>query len=150
VDQTLTIADQSTSTSTYSLQAGTLNANSSLIVGFDGNGSFTQTGGTANIAEGLDIQGDTGTGVYNLKGGALNVVAGTSIAAGLIYSGGATGTFNFTGGTLKVLAYITAGNLTQNATDSASTLDVTGNDTTIFAGYDLNGGTKGASLIVGG
>ena len=150
VDQTLTIADLSGSVGTYSLQVGTLNANSSLIVGRDGNGTFTQTGGTANIAEGLDIQDDVGTGVYNLKGGALNVVAGTSATAGLIFSGGGAGTFNFTGGTLKVLAYATGANLTQNATDGASTLDVTGNDTTIFAGYDLNGGTKGASLTVGG
>jgi fibronectin-binding autotransporter adhesin len=149
VEQTLTIADQSSSTSSYSLQGGTLNANSSILVGLDGNGAFTQSGGTANVAEGLDIQADAGTGVYNLKGGSLNVVAGTSTTAGWIYSGGTGGAFNFTGGTLKVLNYITGNNLTQNATDSASTLDVTGNDTTISAGYDLNGGTKGASLVVG-
>jgi fibronectin-binding autotransporter adhesin len=149
VDQVLTIADLMASTGSYSLQGGTLNANSSLLVGNDGNGIFTQTGGTANVAEGLDIQADTGTGVYNLKGGSLNVVSGSSMTAGWIYSGGTGGTFNFTGGTLKTLAFITDGNLTQNATDNASTLDVTSNDTTIYAGYDLNGGTKGASLVVG-
>ena len=149
VDQTLTIADLSTSVGTYNLQAGTLNANSSLLVGVDGNATFTQSGGTANVAEGLDIQADAGAGVYNLKGGSLSVVAGTSTTAGLIYSDGTDGTFNFTGGTLKVLNYITGNNLTQNATDNASTLDVTGNDTTISAGYDLDGGTKGASLVVG-
>ncbi len=149
VENTLTIGDLSTGTGSYSLQAGTLNANGSLVVGVDGHGTFTQSGGTANVTEGLDILDDAGTGTYNLKGGSLNVIAGTSTTKGWVYSGSGGGTFNFTGGTLKMLAYVSLGNLAQNATDNASTLDVTGNDTTIYGGYDLNGGTKGASLLVG-
>jgi hypothetical protein len=149
VDQYLIIADQSQSTGTYSLQAGTLNANSNLIVGLDGNGTFTQTGGIVNVTEALDIKGGAGTGTYNLKGGALRVVTGVSASKGFIYSGGGGGTFNFTGGSLRVLTFSTGTNLLQNATDNASTLDVTANDTTIYGGYDLNGSTKGASLVVG-
>jgi autotransporter-associated beta strand protein len=149
VEQSLIVADQPQSTGTYSLQAGTLNANSYLIVGLDGNGTFTQTGGTANVTEALDIQGSAGTGTYSFKGGSLRVVTGVLGGGGLIYSGGGGGTFNFTGGSLKVQGYAIAGNLIQNATDNPSTLDVTTNDTTIYGGYDLNGGTKGASLAVG-
>ncbi|HEV2972302.1 MAG TPA: hypothetical protein VGY55_20170 [Pirellulales bacterium] len=145
VDQALTIGDQAGSSGAYNMQGGTLDANSSLFIGFEGAGTFTQTGGMVNVADDLDIQLDQGAGTYNLKGGTLSVVGGGT----QIFSAGGKGVFNFTGGTLKVLAYSMGGNLAQSGSDSASTLDVTGNDTTIYAGYDINGGTKGAALMVG-
>ncbi|HEV3417860.1 MAG TPA: hypothetical protein VG056_13625 [Pirellulales bacterium] len=145
VDQALTIGDQAGSTGTYNMQGGTLNANSSLFVGFEGTGTFTQTGGIVSVADDLDIQLDQGVGTYNLKGGTLSVVNGGT----QIFSAGGTGVFKFTGGTLKVLAYSMGTNLAQSGSDSASTLDVTGNDTTIYAGYNIDGSAKGAALIVG-
>jgi hypothetical protein len=151
VDQGLILADQSGSSGTYKIQGGTLNANSGVTVGSDGSGTFTQSSGIVNIGEGLNIQGDAAvgaSGTFNLKGGTLNVVAGTSVTKGLIYSGGGAGSFNFSGGTLRTLAYFMGSNLTQNASDNPSTLDVTGNDTTIYGGYDINGGTNGATLLV--
>ncbi len=150
IERVLDMADQPTSTSSYSMQGGTLTVKSSVLVGSSGHATFTESGGTVNAGDDLDIAAFSGSGVYNLRGGTLNVNGGPSgSGSGLIFSAAGIGTFNFTGGTLRVREYSLSGNLAQSASTAASTLDATANDTAIDVPYTLNGAGNGASLLVG-
>lgn len=150
IERILDIADQSTSTSTFNMQGGTLTVNSGMLVGASGRGMFTQTAGTVNAGDDLDIVAFSGTGTYNLRGGTLNVVGGTlGAGSGTIFSAAGSGTFNFTGGTLRLLEYSMPAKLMQNASNAASTLDVTANNTILDVGYNLNGAGSGANLMIG-
>jgi hypothetical protein len=124
-----------------------------MEIGTFGTGKVTQTSGTVTTGGewGLIAIGDDagGSGTYELKGGVLDVAAGD---VGAIFAGPGTASFDFTGGTLKVKIFnptgapflsgsgFIQGGLTQNNTDGASTLDVTGNDTSISGDYNLLGG----------
>ena len=146
IERVLDIADQPTSTSTFNMQGGTLTVNSSLLVGASGRGTFNQTAGTVNAGDDLDIMAFAGSGTYNLRGGTLNVVGGPlGTGSGSIFSAAGTGVFNFSGGTLRVLEYSMPTKLVQTASNAASTLDVTGNDTVLDVGYNLNGTGSGAA-----
>jgi hypothetical protein len=75
-----------------------------LVVGHLGNGTFTQSGGTANVNGTLTVASQPGSvGTYNLQGGLLKATT--------ITPGSGTAAFNFTGGTLSVGTY--NGDLTQ-------------------------------------
>ena len=106
---------------------------------------MNQTGGILQVRSGGNLRltnAATATGKYNLKGGLLDAGAAT------ISKGTGNGTFNFTGGTLRVAA-IAADmlDLTQDAKDTPSTLDVTGNSTTINVNYTA-ADSSGVSLAV--
>ena len=135
----------------YNLESGTLNAPVLLL---DTGGTFTQTGGVADVVEGqaedetITTQpksglyvGYNGAGTYNLTLGTLQVGGATTIN-GLSqlfpgyeyigYNAGSTGTFNQTGGT----------NILGAPSEVIGTLYVgyggTGN-------YNLSGGTLGGN-----
>ena len=89
---------------TYSLSAGSLSVSSTsggLYVGYDGTGSFTQSGGTATVHS-LTLAYDIySSGTYNLNGGTLIVSS--------ISGGSGTFAFNFTGGTVQAGTNFSAG-----------------------------------------
>ncbi len=106
-------------TGTYNLYNGSLSVGGTTYVGYNGTGTFNQTGGThqtSNLYVGGSPDGTSGTGIYNLSGnGSLNVTgttyvgynggigtfnqSGSTHAAGSIIVGG-TGTYNYSGGTI--------------------------------------------------
>ena len=93
----LYIGYNSSDTGTYQLSGGQLSVNSSSYgeyVGYNGYGSFTQTGGTNQISNRLYLAYNTGsTGVYNFEGGKLILKS--------LWKGSGTAQFNFGGGTLQ-------------------------------------------------
>jgi hypothetical protein len=104
----LRVGGAATSTSTYTMDGGTLNVYNTAGVtggsriGLAGTGTFTQNGGTYNTTF-MEIggtnfaQGNGGTGTYNLNGGTL-------VASGTIYTnpqGGSQGILNVAGGSLS-------------------------------------------------
>ena len=86
---------------TYNLSGGTLNT-TSLTVAYQGEGTFTQTGGTHIVAGAISFA--TGgaalpsQGIYNLNAGTLQLQGGMNNDAG------GTGMFNLGGGTLQATA----------------------------------------------
>ena len=84
---------------TYLLSgSGSLVVNTFEYVGFQGTGSFIQSGGTSTVANDLDVGSRDGSaGSYTLSGTASLSVSGNEFAA---FSG--TATFNQTGGTNTV------------------------------------------------
>jgi T5SS/PEP-CTERM-associated repeat protein len=86
------------STGTYTLSGGTFTAPQSEFIGYGGNGTFNQSGGTNTVQSGaigyFDIAALTGsTGAYNLSGGQL------SVSKSEIIGDSGMGTFAQTGGT---------------------------------------------------
>lgn len=90
------------SSGSYNLQSGTLSVTSALVssteyIGYQGAGSFTQSGGT-HTAENMGMGANAGSsGTYNLRGGTLNV-------DGYIWHGSGTSTLRIDGGVLNVAA----------------------------------------------
>lgn len=111
--------------------AGALTTNN-LILGKDGIGTFTQTGGSNTVSNTITLAVNAGSaGTYNLNDGALHATTIT------VNSGG---TFNFNGGILSVNQF--NGDLTNNGGtlapgNSPGITDITGNyiqsETGIFA-----------------
>jgi autotransporter-associated beta strand protein len=103
------------------------------VVGYQGAGAFTQSGGT-NSANNLSL-GDHagGTGTYNLNGGTLIV---QSLAGG---SGAAA--FNFNGGTLQAVAtFSTALPISLTGSGGDSTIDTAGKTLTLAGPLSGPGG----------
>lgn len=84
-------------TGTFNLSGtGELNVGVGFAVGYNGPGTFNQTGGTVN-ANGepvLLVATPAHSGTYNLNGGTLNTIGVTTISTG-------NSTLNFNGGTIK-------------------------------------------------
>ena len=79
-DTGLYIGRGSGSSGTYNLSGGQLSANCDEYVGYEGAGTFTQTGGTNTITSDLHLGYNSGaSGTYNLSGGTLSAGNGTSI-----------------------------------------------------------------------
>ncbi|MBN1908644.1 MAG: PEP-CTERM sorting domain-containing protein [Pirellulales bacterium] len=92
---TITLAGGTWSTSTYELNDGAVYAEN-LIIGNQGDGTFTQNGGTVEVFGDLRLgTGIDSSGVYNLRGGNL-------IAHGFDLGSPGTGTLNIDGGTLML------------------------------------------------
>jgi hypothetical protein len=91
----LFLAQNPASTGTATLSGGLLSVASSEYVGYRGNATFTQTGGTHTIGSALIISANPGTstGSFNLQGGSLS-------AAALTINQG--GSLTQTGGTLTI------------------------------------------------
>ena len=112
---------------TYTLSSGSLTA-PILVIGYEGTGNFTQTGGTATVGDTLTLAQQPGSsGVYNLQGGslaALNEVVGSYGSGAFTQSGGT----NTVGGALNLSpATFTGGSSTYNLTDgylSAGTVNL--------------------------
>jgi autotransporter-associated beta strand protein len=94
---TLCIGNYSNSSGTYSLQGGSLTVPNEYI-GFSGNGTFTQSGGTHAVSSNLIIGNNSNSsGQYNLQ-------TGTNTIAGLLILGnnsGGTGSYTQSGGSLS-------------------------------------------------
>jgi fibronectin-binding autotransporter adhesin len=88
---------RTSSRAAYNLSGGTFNA-AAAFVGDNGIGTFTQTGGTANILRTL-IGGNAATGTYQLNGGTLTTLFVADLSATKTAA-----TFNFNGGTLRPAA----------------------------------------------
>jgi fibronectin-binding autotransporter adhesin len=143
----LTVAYGAGSMGTYALNGGTLYAPQSEFIGYNGTGTFTQTGGTNTIDVGSAGsfylgEGTSGTGTYNLSGDPLTsqLIANKSEYIG----DGGIGIFNQTGGknTINGSNNLNLGNLstatgTYNASGSAA-LNVGGN---------LNVGVSGTGTL---
>ena len=91
-------------TTFYNLSNGTLNVNGgfALSTATDGTGTFTQTGGVANVTQ-LDLNSRVaaaGNGTFTLNGGVFNVGSGGIVTDG----GGGPYTANLGGGTLRATA----------------------------------------------
>ena len=125
----LLIGNAAGETSSYNLSGGTFNATSSdLIVGDNGNGSFNQSGGIANL-QGFRLTNANVKGTLDLTGGTLN------LAADGIYSGSAPSTplAEFGGGTLQAVSTfsitvptILTGSGQQNINTQGNTITLSG------------------------
>ena len=73
----LVLGQQQYTLGTYTLNSGALTVGGKLVVGGQGTGTFTQSGGTNTISGVLDLGYQSGHGTYNLSGGSLS--AGTTL-----------------------------------------------------------------------
>ena len=137
------------STGTYTLTGGTFTASQSEFIGYGGNGTFNQSGGTNTINAGGNpastfnlaaLAGSTGN--YNLSGGQLS-----ANKAEVIGEAG-TGIFTQTGGTNTLLSsnslYLgrsTGGNGTYTASSTPTTSAV------LNVGGDVNVGVSGTGTL---
>jgi autotransporter-associated beta strand protein len=105
---------------------GTLTANTALGSAVDGNGTFTQSGGTLNTGGIIvNLRNPGGTGTFNLNGGITNVGAGGISTAG---TPGTNSFLNLGGGTIRATA---AFNTSHPAVITATTtIDTNGNAVT--------------------
>ena len=148
---------------TYNLSAGSLTCNSWLILAPNGTaaqGTFTQSGGTATVAE-LDLGttgGVNGKAVYNLNGGTLSVSAivsyaglqagsGIRLGGGTLQASGAqswANTFygvNGTTSTIDVQSFaVTASQIVSNTAGATFTVNKTGAATLTLSGTADNSG----------
>jgi T5SS/PEP-CTERM-associated repeat protein len=130
------------SSGTYTLSGGTLFAATVTLGWFGGNGTFAQSGGTANVGV-LDIStggANGGIGNYNLSGGTLNVTASASVGLNQI------GRFTQTGGTHLASTLFVGDAPTGNGT---YTLSGTGLLTVSNSAYIGNFGTGNFAQIAG-
>ena len=102
----------------YNLSGGSLSVTGAEYVGYQGTGSFTQSGGTHTISQGLYLGVDSGSsGTYNLSGGSLSVTGGEyigyagtgdfiqsggshTVSGGIWLGPGSSGTYTLSGGSL--------------------------------------------------
>lgn len=122
----LIIGKNAGSSGTYNLSGGTLTATSTggdniEYVGFNGNGTFNQSGGVHTVSHAITIAANAGSsGTYNFSGGSLQ--AGSIVNNGL---------FNYTGGTL----------VTQSGLNNNGTLTLSGSGIRTIEGDVTNNGT---------
>lgn len=150
------IGNQYGSVGTYTLNAGVLDARD-LTVAVDGQGTFTQNGGTVNLVNQLSVGASSGTGQYNLKGGALNaaveVIGGTqqdyqyfvqtggvnTISTNLKVQG--SGKYRFEDGALNAPLETIGGTFShEGSTNNVQQLNVSGL-------YDMSGGNLTADNV---
>ncbi len=120
-------------TGTYNLSGtGLLISTPPESIGYYGNGSFTQSGGTNSAAGGLVLaQYGGSTGIYNLNGGLLRL-SGLSRGSG-------NGTFNFGGGTLGAIApWSSSLSINLSSASGTAAIDTGGGD--IVLSGNLTGG----------
>ena len=102
VDHHAILGNGSTTTGTYTMSGGTLDMDNELRVGYDGSGTFIQTGGDVTTGDSvrLAVNSASSVGRYEIHGGTLTT-SGT--ANGYLQVGRlGTGTFIQTGGTVTV------------------------------------------------
>jgi autotransporter-associated beta strand protein len=114
----LSLGDKTGSSGTYNLSGTGELSSFQEVIGTQGTGIFTQSGGTNTISDRLVLAWSSGHGTYNLQGGQLN-----ADKEYLGYYGGSTGVFTQTGGTNTVANTLYYGNSEGTGT------------------YELNGGT---------
>jgi hypothetical protein len=160
----LTLGRTAGASGTYALSGGTLTLPDGAYerVGLNGNGLFTQTGGTnttGTLVVGNFSNGGNkapGTGQYNLLGGSLKAKTeyvgfdgngalyqsdGVHVVSSMLivgYTPAATGMINLIGGTLDAGNFIFAGD------DGAATINQTGGTLTVGTGTYLGYGENGA------
>jgi hypothetical protein len=90
---TLYLGHDSGSSGAYNLSGNSSLSATTQVIGYNGTGTFTQTGGTNTVANSLTIAANVGSsGTYFLQGGTLNADTITVNPGGAFYQ---------TGGTLK-------------------------------------------------
>ncbi|MHB9074490.1 MAG: autotransporter outer membrane beta-barrel domain-containing protein [Desulfobaccales bacterium] len=122
----------SASSGTYNLSGGSLSVTGAEYIGYSGTGTFTQSGGTHTISQGLYLGVNSGSsGTYTLSGGSLSVTGGEYIGYG------STGDFIQTGGSHTVSGGIWLGS------GSSGTYTLSGGSLTAdqINGNLVNGGT---------
>jgi hypothetical protein len=124
------------STGTYNLSGtGTINENGGEYIGYDSNGTFTQTGGTNTVKSGnfLYLGYDSGsTGIYTLSGGTATVT-GNAYVGGSGSGAGGSGTLTVSGtGQLSVAGTLTVYN--------TGRVNINGGSTTVGALSIATGG----------
>ena len=100
VAQTTSIGDKGGS-GLFEMKAGTYTT-ANLLIGSNGPGTFTQTGGTVNVIGSLQLAGASTSGAYYLDGGTLITSQLTQA------SGTSAATFSMGGGTLQAAANLTS------------------------------------------
>ena len=65
---------------TYTLSGTGSLSSGSEYVGYNGSGSFTQSGGTNSVTDTLALGYGSGRGTYNLTGGSLSVTVSRTLA----------------------------------------------------------------------
>ena len=133
------------SSGTYSLSnTGSLTSSDNEYVGYSGNGTFVQSGGTNTNTAGsawLYLGYSTGsTGIYSLSGGSV-----LTSAMSVGYNG--TGTFNQSGGTLTASSFI---NVADQASDLGSYILSNGLVTTPYLAVGAGSGSGGTFIQSGG
>ena len=164
VDNNLIVGSAAGSEGTYNLSGGDL-ATLCTIVGQDGKGTFTQSGGTNTVTNDLNIgQFADSNGNYDLSNGTLSVGRNenvgldgvgaftqsggdNTVASGLIVGGNSTGTFFLTGGNVSSgwfnAGVYGTGTFTQNGVSSTNTIGtfILGVNSTGVGIYNLADGT---------
>ncbi len=133
------------STGTVNINGGTWNANSSMYVGYSGNGTLNMTGGTLAMG----TYGTLTLGLYAGGSGLANISGGNLTGSGLNVGSGSNGTLNLSGnGTISVrqailgnnpnvegVLNVTSGNLTLTET---MTIGLLGNGTVNLSGGSVS------------
>lgn len=160
------VGQQAGSTSTYSLSAGSLSTgvapgavDPDLEIGFEGTGTFNQSGGTVTIADELVVgHMSTGDGTVNLSGGTLNISKSSGTGAYIGHRGTGelvvSGTGQLT--TSSVIGLGTdaggTGTITQNGGVITTSSDVYVSSAAGSGGshYQMNAGTLNANRVLVG
>ena len=122
-------------TGTYALSGGTSTMNNGLVVAArSGSGTVNQTGGALTVTGGLSLGPNTGTATYNLNGGTFSVDA--------ISDGNPSSVFNFGGGTLIASqSFATSSDFATQVTGTTGGIQVDGSDTLTWNSTISGGGT---------
>ncbi|MBI5048893.1 MAG: hypothetical protein HZB54_08095, partial [Deltaproteobacteria bacterium] len=165
---TLYVGRYAGSNETYSLSGGSRYYLYEYI-GYDGTGTFTQSGGTNTVANTLSLGTfSDGSGAYNLSGGSLsasyeyigffgtgtfNQTGGTNTVANELTLGafaGSTGTYNLSGGALNVGGNIVNGDGESTINIDGGTLNVTGSIDVDNFNVGYSSGSTGAYTLSNG
>lgn len=104
VPASMSVGHNSTGTGTYNLSSGALNTVGGAVVGFDGVGTFIQSGGTHVSSDGVYLGFSSGWGSYIQSGGVTTI--GFSIVANQ-----GRGTLNVSGGIHHIESDLVVGRL---------------------------------------
>ena len=127
----LTLGNNSGSVGTYALSStGQLTATAETI-GYNGTGTFTQSGGTNTTSLSLGVLAGS-SGTYNLRGGLL--------VAKAIGAGGGTATLNLSGGTLQASTGFSSNVSMTLSAASTPTIDPLGYAVTLSSSIAGGGG----------
>lgn len=128
----------SAGTGTYNLSGGTSTMNNGLVVasGSGSTGTVNQTGGALTVTNGLSLGGN-GAATYNLNGGTFTVDGIT---------GNASSGFNFGGGTLIASqSFATSSDFATQVTGTTGGIQVNGSDTLTWNSEISGSGALGKS-----